>query len=268
MTQQQTKNEGPSVVITKVDVDRLNERLENLSEAIARNVLHAMHYGDDVDDVVDNILYDVRYGVVEAWASTLFPASFSGRTLAQTGQFNMESFEFFKENDLVDDVFNEDDIDRAVVAQRRKNLKMAALDSLAHGDPVFIADRNRVTTVLQFNPWRYLNEVEAMRWFQYLEAGQVGTYGVFADLKPDTVVKMGRVRFVPLDQQDPSTEKAVFLGWAVCRKQPGDNLSFMFEFGECFGAIVGFEDAKFTEDELNCSTFEHSVGRKWTTAAA
>lgn len=265
---QQNQNKGPSVVITKADVDRLNKRLMDLAGAVKRNVLHAKEYGDDIDDVVDNILYDVQYGVVEAWATTLFPGSFSGRTLAQTGQFNLESFELFRENDLIDDILFEDDIDRAVAAQRRKSVKTAALYSLDKGDPVFIADRNPVTSVLQFAPWRYLNEAEAMRWFRHLDAGQVGTYGVFADLKPDTVVKMGRVRFIPLDRQDPSTEKSVFLGWAVCRKELGDSLSFVFEFGECFGAIVGFEDAKFTEDELNCSTFEHSVGRKWATAAA
>lgn len=265
---QQTQCNEPSVVITKSDVERLNKRLMGLAEALARNVLHGKHYGDDIEDTVDNILYDVQYGVVEAWATTLFPGSFSGRTLAQTGQFDMDSFELFKENDLIDDVFCEDDIDRAVAAQQRKNVEAGVLYGLVVGEPVFFASRNPVTSILQFAPWRYLNEAEAMKRGRSPDTGHVGAYGVFADLLPDEAVGKRRVRFVPLNKQDPSAEKKVFLGWIFSRYEPSENLSSMFEFGERFGAITGFEDAKFSEVELNCSTFEHSIGRKWSETAA
>lgn len=263
MQQTEKADQAQTVVISKADVDVLIDRLMGFEEALKRNVLHARHYEDGIEDVVDNILYDFRYGVVEAWAEKLFPGRFSGVTAAQTGQFDLRSFELFQENDLIDDVLFEDEIDRLVAAQQRKALEAGAPRALNAGELVFRADRNPVTTLLQFRPGRYSTEAETLRWYRSLNDEQVRVYGVFAEMVPNGAVNCC-VRFVSLNQEDPSANKSVFLGWAFFKGNETPAPTSFLRFGEQFGAIFGFVDAKFSDDELSSSTYEHSVGRKWT----
>ena len=265
MTQNQT--DVLSAVITTKDIDALNDRLMGFENALKRNILHERHYDDGLEDVVDNILYDVRYGVIEAWAEKLFPGRYSGVTAAQTGQFDLRSFELFQENDLTDDVLFEDEIDRLVAAQQRKALEAGAPRALNAGELVFCADRNPVTTLLQFRPGRYSTETETLRWYRSLNDEQVRVYGVFAEMVPNTAVNCC-VRLIPFHKEDPCTGKSVFLGWAFFKgKEAPTQMSFC-SFGKQVCAIFGFVDAKFSEDELNASTYEHSVGQKWSTATA
>lgn len=259
----QHANSDASAVITPEDVDLLNKRIMDLSEAVTRNVVHARVFGDDVDDVVDNILFDVRYALVEAWAGRFFPELFTGITAAEAGKFNLDGFELFRAKDLVDDVLFGDEFDREVARRQRIRRDADDLKLLNAGETAFRADRNPVTTVLQFSPGRYSVESDAKKWFRGLNDPEVRAFGVFAELVPDKCVEDSRVRFVPFGRNDPSTETSVFLGWAF-RRGEAEPDEPAFEFGKRFGAISGFEDAKFDEDDLNCSTFGHSVGRKWT----
>ena len=263
----QNKTDARSAVITTEDINVLNDRLMGLEAALKRNVLHARHYGDGMEDVVDNILYDVRYAVIEAWAEKLFPGRGCGITAAEAGRFDQRSFELFEENGLIDDLFDEDEIDRVVAVQQRKHLEAGALNALNAGELVFRADRNPVTTLLQFRPGRYSTEAETLKWFRTVNDGLVAMYGVFAEMVPNACINCS-VRFVPLHKEDPSIGKCVFLGWAFFKGTEEPKETTFLDFGNQFGAIFGFVDAKFTKDEISCSTFEHSVGRKWSTATA
>lgn len=266
MQQTEKADQAQTVVISKADVDVLIDRLMGFEEALKRNVLHARHYEDGIEDVVDNILYDFRYGVVEAWAEKHFPGSFSGITAAQAGQFNQNSFELFEEHGLIDDLFCEDEIDRLVAARQRRELEAGAVNALNAGELVFRADRNYVTSTLQFRSGRYSTEEDMKRWYRSLNDEQVRVYGVFAEMVPNGAVNCC-VRFVSLNQEDPSANKSVFLGWAFFKGNETPAPTSFLRFGEQFGAIFGFVDAKFSDDELSSSTYEYSVGRKWTVAA-
>ena len=253
----------PSVVITPEDVDVLIQRLEALSSAITRNIARAIDR-EVFEDVVDNILFDMRYAVVEAWAEKHFPGRFSGITAAEAGKFDFKWFEFFKENELIEDVLFEDKIDRVVSARQRKSLEAKNLAELEKGEPVFWAVRNPVADMLQFRPGRYATETETKKWFRSLNKPNVRAYGVFADLVPGVIVKERCVRFVSLHEENPCTENSVFLGWGFVKGNEDPKQTSFYEFGQRFGALFGFEDATFDEVELESSTFESSIERKWS----
>ena len=254
-----------TAVIKPADIQALISRLNELDTAIARHLLHAKHCQVDLKEAANMVLYDVRKAVVEAWAQRLFPGRFHGMTTADAGRFDWKSFELFRENDLIDDIVCEGDFDKTVAAEDRKRVEAFSKNILEiYRTPAFRAVRNPVTTVMQFDSGWYSHEAQTLHWFKNLADESVMAYGVFAEIIPDVSCKDASVRFVPLGVEDPSAEKYPFLGWAFYKgTMKFERLPFGL-FGFLYSGIPGLEDASFSENELACSTFEHSIGRKWS----
>ena len=260
------KTNEPVAVITQWDIQVLQLRLQNLIPALTRNVLRARNFPDDVTDVVENIYYDVRLALIDAWAEQFFPDKYEGMTASEAGRFDWTSFRLFKENGAVDDIFLLDEIDLNIASRDKKRYKATAFAALKQGMPVFWAVRNPVTTLLQFRSGRYSTEEEVKERFRSLNDDRIKTYGAFVDMSGGGCGENEPVRFVPLDAPDPSEEGLVFLGWIFTRSEVNPSMKWGM-FGSQFGAIFEFENATFNEHQLNQSSFEHSVKHKWSASA-
>ena len=256
----------PSVVITPKDIRNLLIRLELAIPGITRNVIHGRWHQSDIIDIVDGIYYDLKLAVVEAWAQTLFPDKFEGMILAETGRFDWTNFKVAKANEAVDDIFVTDDIDEVVIKQAKKRFEATAFVALSKGMPAFWTVHNSVTDLLQFGRGRYSTEADVLKWYRNLNDGSVKAYGAFVDMSGGDCGEDEPVRFVPLGAEDPSEEGLVFLGWVFNRSEAEPKMEWGM-FGHRFGAIPEFENAKFSESELTYSTFEKSVGHKWSETA-
>lgn len=259
----QKKLNEPSVVITPKDIKNLLIRLELAIPGITRNVIHGRWHQSEIVEIVDNIYYDLKLGVIEAWAQSLFPDKFDGMILAEAGRFDWTNFKVSKANEAVDDIFVTDEIDEIIIAQAKKRFMATAFTALHNGMLAFWTVHNSVTDLLQFGRGRYSTETDVLKWFRNLNDESVKAYGAFIDMSYGSCSGSESVRFVPLDADDPSEEGLVFLGWVFSRSDAEPNMQWS-AFGHQFGAIPDFEDATFTESQVEYSTFEKSVGHKWS----
>ena len=262
----QKKLNEPSVVITPKDIKNLLIRLELAIPGITRNVIHGRWHQSEIVEIVDNIYYDLKLGVIEAWAQSLFPDKFDGMILAEAGRFDWTNFKVSKANEAVDDIFVTDEIDEIIIAQAKKRFMATAFTALHNGMLAFWTVHNSVTDLLQFGRGRYSTETDVLKWFRNLNDESVKAYGAFIDMSYGSCSGSESVRFVPLDAADPSEEGLVFLGWVFNRSEAEPKMEWGM-FGHRFGAIPEFENAKFSESELTYSTFEKSVGHKWSETA-
>ena len=252
------KLNGPSAVITPDDVRRLLDRLESAHNAILRNVLYGMYFRDDPQEMAGNIRRDIQDVVVKAWAQTIFPDQFKGKTTGEGGQFSWESFEFFEARKVVDDLFNEDKIDKMIIAQKRKALDARDAAALKAGEPVFRAAKNYVSCAVQLNPGLRSTEEETKEWIQSLDFGGAKAYGVFSDVLDVTQ----DVTLVPFGEEEPVVEKLAFLGWLFVRsdKKPRINLG---DFLGLQGAVVGIDEAVLSDEVLQASNYRRTTGHPW-----
>lgn len=254
------------VVITEADVKALQTRLESLIPAIRRNLIHADEFRDELDEIVNNIYYDIRFAVIDAWAESYFPWICRGMTTAEAGRFDWTSFKLFQKGDADDGILKLDKFDRKVASMKRKSLDGVDDVYLSAGAPVFRAVRNIVTNLLQFASGRYSTEEETVRWIEDHNYKGVRSYGAFVDMSGGCCGADEPVRFIPLDAEDPSAEGMVFLGWVFARSKDVPEMSWG-SFGAQFDAICQFEKAVFTKRQVKASSFECSVGHDWPETA-
>lgn len=256
----------PVAVITEADVKALQKRLESLIPAIRRNLIHADEFRDELDEIVNNLYYDIRFAVIDAWAEQYFPWICRGMTTAEAGRFDWTSFRLFQKDEAGEGILKLDKFDRKVAAMQRKSLDGVESVYLSAGAPVFRPVRNIVTNLLQFAPGRYSTEEEAVRWIDGLDIKGVRSYGAFVDMTGGRCEEDEPVRFVPPGSKDPSGEGTVFLGWFFTRSKDEPEMTWG-TFGTQFEAIPEFGKATFAKSQVRASSFERSVGHAWPEAA-
>lgn len=60
------------------NIDTLNEMLEELEGNIGRAIVHGQENGDSTEDIVQNIMSDLRLCLIDRWAARLFPKRYRG----------------------------------------------------------------------------------------------------------------------------------------------------------------------------------------------
>ena len=247
-------------VITPRDIHELVERLRSASDfGLRRNLIQADCYRICCEDVAENIFYDIKLGVIDAWAAQFFPEQFTGIPLAETGRFDMDDFcRLFEENDVVDDVFVPDDIDRYVASKYRFHKNVRDLQTLREGRPVYRAARNRVTLKIQFPCGTYSTEVETFEWVKTLaiEGLRVEVFCVFTDLGGGAE----HASTGYLQATDPAVkgEKRTFLGWLIAPVNDEPRNESLVSFCEREESIDGISDASFTKEEVESSCYANS----------
>ena len=247
-------------VITPRDIHELVERLRRAADyGLRRNLIQADCYGTSCDDVAENIFYDIKLGVIDAWASQFFPEQFTGIPLAETGLFDMDDFcRLFEDNDVVEEVYDRDDIDLLVIKKRREYQNVRDIQTLREGKSVFRAAKNRVTSKLLFPCGKYSKETETFKWVQSLaiEGLRVEVFCVFTDLGGGAE----HARTGYLQATDPAVkgEKRTFLGWLIAPVNDEPRNESFVTFCESEESIDGISDALFTNEEVDSSCYANS----------
>ena len=60
------------------DIERLDSMLDDIEGNIGRCIVHGTRNGDTTEDIVSNIVSDIRMCLVRRWAAQMFPGRYTG----------------------------------------------------------------------------------------------------------------------------------------------------------------------------------------------